>query len=88
MTEQVPSGGPEQDDEVETPRADPPRTGVPRVDAVLADVEGLDDVPLEEHPAAFERAHESLRAALDEPPDETPDQGEAEGPDDPSGEPA
>jgi hypothetical protein len=51
---------------------------------VLAHVELLDDVPLEEHPAAFERAHESLRTALDE----TPDPDEAERPDDPSGEPA
>jgi hypothetical protein len=84
MTDQAPSGGPDQDDEVETPRSEPTRTGVPRVDAVLAHVELLDDVPLEEHPAAFERAHESLRTALDE----TPDPDEAERPDDPSGEPA
>jgi len=88
MTEQVPSGGPDHDDGVETPRAEPTRTGVPRVDAVLEDVEGLDDVPQEEHPAAFERAHESLRAALDEMSDQAPDQDEAERPDDPSDEPA
>ena len=43
-------------------------TGVPAVDGVLADVDRLDELPLEEHLAAFERAHESLRAALDAPP--------------------
>ena len=31
-----------------------------------ADVDRLDDVPLEEHLGPFERAHESLRAALDD----------------------
>jgi hypothetical protein len=82
MTEQVPPSGPDQD-EAET-RAEPTRTGMPRVDAVLADIEGLDDVPLEQHTEAFERAHESLRAALDE----TPAQDEAERPDEPSDDPA
>jgi len=45
------------------------RTGVEEVDAVLASLQGLDDSPVEEHPAVFERAHERLRQALDSPPD-------------------
>src|SRR4051812_48370586 len=46
------------------------RTGVPAVDDVLADVDRLDDAPLDEHLAAFERAHDSLRSALDADPGE------------------
>lgn len=46
----------------------PERTGVEEVDDVLADLQGLNDTPVEEHPAAFERAHERLRQALDGPP--------------------
>jgi hypothetical protein len=45
-------------------------TGVPAVDQVLADVDRLDDLPLDEHLGAFERAHDSLRSALDVQPDE------------------
>jgi hypothetical protein len=45
-----------------------PRTGVEEVDDVLTSLEGLDDMPVEEHPAAFERAHDRLRQALDGPP--------------------
>jgi len=44
------------------------RTGVDRVDAVVVDVEGLADRPVEEHVAVFERAHEQLRRALDAQP--------------------
>jgi hypothetical protein len=44
------------------------RTGVEEVDDVLASLQGLDDRPVEEHPAVFERAHERLRQALDGPP--------------------
>jgi hypothetical protein len=39
---------------------------------VLADVDRLDDAPLEEHLGAFERAHDSLRAALDGQPYDEP----------------
>ena len=39
-----------------------------RVDAVVVDVEGLDERPVEEHVAVFERAHEQLRQALDDRP--------------------
>jgi len=45
-----------------------PETGVPSVDAVLAEVDRIDALPLEEHLAAFEQAHASLRAALDAHP--------------------
>ena len=50
--------------------AEPTRTGVAAVDAVLADVDRLDGAPLDEHLAAFERAHEALRSALDADPGE------------------
>jgi hypothetical protein len=46
---------------------EPERTGVEEVDDVLASLQGLDDSPVEEHPAVFERAHERLRQALDGP---------------------
>jgi hypothetical protein len=45
-----------------------PHTGVEEVDDVLTSLRGLDDTPVEEHPAAFERAHDRLRQALDGPP--------------------
>lgn len=41
-------------------------TGHPAVDAVLASLEGLDSRPVHEHVDVFERAHESLRRALDD----------------------
>ena len=40
-------------------------TGDPRVDEVLASLAGLDERPVSEHAAVFERAHEKLRAALE-----------------------
>lgn len=43
------------------------RTGVDAVDSVLAMVSDLDALPVEEHVAVFERAHEQLRRALDAP---------------------
>lgn len=49
------------------------RTGVPSIDRVLDDVDGLDGAPLEEHLAVFERAHHGLRAALDEAPSDASD---------------
>jgi len=45
------------------------RTGDPRVDAVLDSLEGLDDLPVEEHVAVFDKAHEELRGALDARPE-------------------
>lgn len=76
MTEQVPTDP--QPDRAQAERAqaypDRPaapsphraRTGVSTVDRVVDEIEGLDEVPLEEHLSAFERAHASLRAALDD----------------------
>src|SRR3982751_2915547 len=54
------------------PEAEATTTGVLAVDSVLADVERIADLPLEEHLAAFERAHDSLRATLDAPPVDQP----------------
>ncbi|WP_126688339.1 hypothetical protein [Nocardioides ferulae] len=49
------------------------RTGEPRVDEVISAVEGLEERPLEEHVAVFERAHDELRRALDAHRDEARD---------------
>jgi hypothetical protein len=49
------------------PGAEATSTGVPAVDQVLAELDQLDDAPLEEHLAMFEHAHESLQSALDAP---------------------
>ena len=51
-------------------------TGVPAVDEVLAALDGVEDLPLEEQLAAFERAHEGLRSALDAQPGEPGEPGE------------
>jgi hypothetical protein len=42
-------------------------TGHGAVDAVLASLQGLAELPVEEHVAVFEQAHEQLRGALDAP---------------------
>lgn len=44
------------------------RTGVPRVDRVLAEVERVTALPVAERVVVFERAHEELRRALDADP--------------------
>jgi hypothetical protein len=43
---------------------EPETTGDESVDAVVASLRGLDDLPVSEHVAIFERAHESLRQVL------------------------
>lgn len=55
-----------RDHERETPRPEPQvgATGHPDVDGVLASLHGLDDLPVSEHVAVFEQAHESLRRTL------------------------
>jgi hypothetical protein len=78
MTEQTPPAGPEEPcgqasadgdaPQDAAPVGDPTTTGVPVVDEVLADVDRLDELPLDEHLPAFERAHDSLRSALDAEP--------------------
>ena len=74
MSEQAPPMASEEPDaDQSTTGADvggPSTTGVPAVDQVLADVDRLDDLPLDEHLGAFERAHDSLRSALDAQPDD------------------
>ena len=47
--------------------AEPERTGVEEVDEVLASLQALDNLPVDEHPAVFEQAHERLRQGLDGP---------------------
>ena len=50
------------------PGADPTAgcvTGVAEVDEVLASLEQLDGLPVEEHVTVFEQAHDTLRRALD-----------------------
>jgi hypothetical protein len=71
MSEQAPPSGPdglETDDERSTGADADPTTGVPAVDRVLGELDSLDELPLEEHLEVFERAHGSLRAALDAEP--------------------
>ena len=45
-------------------RAEPETTGDGTVDAVVASLRGLDELPVSEHVALFEQAHESLRQVL------------------------
>ena len=46
------------------PAAEVQHTGNPVVDSVLDSLRELDDVPVSEHVAVFEAAHERLRGAL------------------------
>lgn len=43
------------------------QTGNAAVDGVLASLAGLAEIPVAEHVAVFESAHEQLRGALDAP---------------------
>jgi hypothetical protein len=70
MTEQTPTPGP---DELAAEDA-PMRTGVPSVDGVLSEIDELDELPLDQHLAAFERAHDTLRSALDAPTEPAADE--------------
>ncbi|MBB6625692.1 hypothetical protein H5V45_00025 [Nocardioides sp. KIGAM211] len=51
-----------------SPAPEPVRTGVDRVDTVIAAVEALEERPIEEHVGVFESAHDHLRRALDHQP--------------------
>lgn len=53
----------------QAPDSETPRTGNATVDEVLEELDGLADLPLEDHVPVFERAHEKLRSALDGPRD-------------------
>ena len=46
------------------PGQDQPVTGDPDVDEVIVTLEGLEDLPVAEHPAVYSRAHDALRDAL------------------------
>lgn len=46
--------------------------GDERVDEAVAGLSGLDHRDVREHPEEYERAHEALRAALDEEPASAP----------------
>lgn len=48
-------------------------TGLASVDAVVESLATLDDRPVEEHVSVLEHAHEQLRRALDDTPDEPAD---------------
>jgi hypothetical protein len=61
------SDAPDEASPAEAPLAAPAdqlKTGDASVDAVLASLTGLDDLPVAEHVAVFEAAHEKLQAAL------------------------
>lgn len=59
--EQVPVATREMPAEV---AAEVETTGEPDVDAVVSSLDALDDLPVAEHVAVFEQAHESLRRTL------------------------
>lgn len=70
--EEAPLVDPPEDDEppLDALGAGPgPVTGSPVVDDVLGSVVSLGDLPVDEHVAVYERAHERLRGALDSPRD-------------------
>ena len=58
----APVDGPAVSDQPDV--AEPETTGDEAVDAVVASLRALDDLPVSEHVAVFERAHESLRQVL------------------------
>lgn len=66
--EQVEEGSSDAVEDVDVPAletAEPVRTGLEGVDAVLRSVEDLEGTPVDEHVAVFEQAHEQLRGVLD-----------------------
>jgi hypothetical protein len=66
VTDDQPEDQPDalQSEQVEPEQVEPETTGDEAVDAVVASLRGLDDLPVSEHVAVFERAHESLRQVL------------------------
>ncbi|GGO92103.1 hypothetical protein GCM10011584_27750 [Nocardioides phosphati] len=57
----------EQDFDRAAEQATPASTGNTAVDGVISSLAGLAEVPVSEHVAIFESAHEQLRGALDAP---------------------
>jgi hypothetical protein len=51
-------------EQAEFVQAGPETTGDETVDTAVASLRGLDDLPVSEHVAVFEQAHESLRQVL------------------------
>jgi hypothetical protein len=62
--ESAPAGAPGQADPGATGAT--ASTGEPRVDAAVLRLAELDDLPLSEHPAVYERVHEELVEVLGE----------------------
>jgi hypothetical protein len=56
--------GPEQPDDQTDPTEPAESTGNPDVDGVVASLAQMDGMPVSEHVAVFEAAHEKLRGAL------------------------
>jgi hypothetical protein len=73
MTEQM-QPGPDEPEDTQPENDSPARTGVPSVDAVLSEIDDLDELPVDQHLATFERAHDTLRSALDATTDPAPDE--------------
>lgn len=67
MIDEFADGEAGTEDAVVASEAAPLRTDNDAVDEVLASLEVLPELPLEEHVAVFEHAHEQLRGALDSP---------------------
>jgi hypothetical protein len=65
MTEELPADEAAQSADAAPVEVERVRTGVQRVDEVIAAVEELEQRPIEEHVGVFETAHEQLRRALD-----------------------
>jgi hypothetical protein len=68
MSDHADEDAPDQTAEPEQPA--PVATGHPAVDEVLRSLDALDGRPVDEHVAAFEEAHESLRRALSDAGDD------------------
>ncbi len=76
------SDAPAEDTPEDTPDDAPPAapgTGAASIDAALGRLDGLDGSPLGDHAAVYERVHNELRSALDDPGDSD------SGPDAPAG---
>jgi hypothetical protein len=72
MSDQPDEDAPVEETETVDPAdPDPASTGYPAVDEVLRSLDEMDGRPVDEHVAAFEQAHETLRHTLSGAADET-----------------
>jgi hypothetical protein len=69
--EDAPAENPDSADSADQGESGPVSTGHPAVDEVLRSLDHLDGRPVDEHVAAFEEAHESLRRTLSGAADES-----------------